>query len=122
MYGYERCRKDFSVHHHELHARLYAIERKNKGRIPKPRKQEIIVNQPAKASGMLIYDRTKLLQYMWLQFGLLGKHSWYRWCVLTHYVKTKCWFDDFNTWLGVYIAPTQLSAIQQARLGAKVGK
>ena len=41
MYGDERCRKDFGVDHHKLHVRLYAIKRKNKGRILESRKQEI---------------------------------------------------------------------------------
>ena len=46
VYGYERCRKDFSVDHHELHVRLHAIQRENKGRILKSREQEIIAKQP----------------------------------------------------------------------------
>ena len=39
MYGYERCRENVGVDHHELHVRLYAIKRQNKGRILEPRKQ-----------------------------------------------------------------------------------
>lgn len=31
MYGHERSRKDFGVDHHELHVRVYALKRQNKG-------------------------------------------------------------------------------------------
>ena len=41
MYGHEGCRKDFGLDHHELHVRLYAIKRKNKGGVLESRKQEI---------------------------------------------------------------------------------
>ena len=41
MHGHERRRKDFGVDHHELYVRLYAIERKNKGRILEPCEQAI---------------------------------------------------------------------------------
>lgn len=63
MHGYERRRKDFSVDPHELHVRLYAIKRQNKGRVLKPRKQAIIP-LTAKASGIMIYDRMKLFRHM----------------------------------------------------------
>ena len=55
MHGYERCRKDFGVDHHELHVRLYAIKRKNQGRILESRKQAMT----AQAINKMIYDRRK---------------------------------------------------------------
>ncbi len=55
MHGYERCRKDFGVDHHELHVRLYAIKRKNEGRVLESRKQAMT----AQASEKMIYDRMK---------------------------------------------------------------
>ena len=53
MHGYERCRKDFGVDHHELHVRLYAIKRNNEGRVLESRKQAMT----AQASEKMIYDR-----------------------------------------------------------------
>lgn len=55
MYGYEGCGEDFGVDHHELHVRLYAVERQNQGGILESSKQTIT----AQASGMTIYDRMK---------------------------------------------------------------
>ena len=41
MHGYERRGKDFGIDHHQLHARLYAIKRKNKGGVSESRQQEV---------------------------------------------------------------------------------
>ena len=55
MHGYERRGKDFGVDHHQLHARLHAIKRKNKGGVSESRKQEI----NAWSGGMKIYNGMK---------------------------------------------------------------
>ena len=51
MHGHERCGKDFGVDHHQLHVRLHAIKRKDKGGVFESRRQEIT----AQSSGMKIY-------------------------------------------------------------------
>lgn len=55
MYGYERCGKDFGVDHHQLHARLHAIKRKNKGGVSESRQQEI----DTRPIGLKIYNGIK---------------------------------------------------------------
>lgn len=52
MHGHERCGKDFGVDHHKLHVRLYAVERKNKRRVPESRHQTIT----AQAYEITFYD------------------------------------------------------------------
>ena len=68
MYGYERCRKDFGIDHHELHVGLYAIKRKNEGRIFESREQAMT----APVGETMIYDRMKQLQHM-VEFGNFSK-------------------------------------------------
>ena len=55
MHGYERCGKDFGVDHHKLHVRLYALKRKNEGRVLESRQQTIT----AQASEILVCDGIK---------------------------------------------------------------
>lgn len=114
MHGYERCRKNFGVDHHELHVRLYAIKRKNKGRILESRKQAMT----AQASKRMMYDRMK---YETASTHLVSFWSFREACavlmVLTQRIKTKCWFDHIDEWLGTC---TQDLPFNRRELGAKV--
>ena len=91
MHGYERCGKDFGVDHHQLHAGLYAIKRKNEGGVFESRKQKIA----AQGSELTMYNGMKheaastRRASVW-SFGEALAVSEFP----THHVKAKCWFDN----------------------------
>ena len=96
MHGYERCREDFGVDHHELHVRLYAIKRKNEGRVLEPRKQAI----EAQVSGGMVYERIKHEAASTYAISFWSFREAFAILVIlihhVHHVRTKCWFDDLD--------------------------
>ena len=93
MHGYERCGKDFGVDHHQLHARLHAIKRKNEGGVSESCKQEM----NAWSSEMKIYNGMKheAASTRRASFWSYGKRLVVS-KILTRHVKAKCWFDNID--------------------------
>ena len=93
MHGYERRGKGFSIDHHQLHARLHAIKRKNKGGISESRQQEM----NTRSIKLKIYNGRKdeaastRRASIW-SFGKRLAVS----KVSTRHVKAKCWFDNID--------------------------